>query len=105
MDAEKLIAFIKSQGYTNVKVDVYKDRFRVRYFAPEYNYNITHYYNFPISELPSKPDGSKRYRQLLNAFPPVHGDVKTMNLLLANENKRADGISHRESTVEDFTEP
>ena len=82
MDAEKLIAFIKSQGYTNVKVDIYKDRFRVRYCLSEYN--IAHYFSFPISELPSKPDGSKRYHQLLNAFPPVHGDVKPMNLLLAN---------------------
>ena len=84
MEAEKLIAFIKSQGYTDVKVDIYKDSFRVRYCSPEYN--IAHYYNFPISELPSKPDGSKRYHQLLNAFPSVHGDVKR-NLLLVTENK------------------
>ncbi len=82
MNAEKLIAFIKSQGYTNVKVDIYKNGFRVRYCSSEYN--IAHYYNFPICELPSKPDGSKRYQQLLNAFPSVHGDVKTMNLLLVN---------------------
>ena len=79
MNAEKLIAFIKSQGYTKVKVDIYENSFRVRYCSVEYN--LAHYYNFPISELPSKPDGSKRYHQLLNAFPSVHGDVKTMNLL------------------------
>jgi hypothetical protein len=84
MNAENLIAFIKSQGYTNVKVDIYKDRFRVRYCSPEYKYNIARYYNFPISELPSNPDGSKRYRQLLNAFPPVNGDAKTINPLLTN---------------------
>jgi hypothetical protein len=84
MDVENLIAFIKSQGYTNVKVDVYKDRFRVRYCSPEYNYNIARYYNFPISELPSNPDGSKRYRQLLNAFPSVNGDAKTIDPLLTN---------------------
>jgi len=78
MNAEKLIAFIKSQGYTNVKVDIFEDRFRVRYCSPDpkYRYKITHYYNFPISELPSKPDGSKRYRQLLNAFPSVHCETK-----------------------------
>ncbi len=74
MNGEKLIAFIKSQGYTNVKVDIYIDRFRVRYCSPEYN--IAHYYQFPISELPSKPDGSKRYHQLMNAFPSVYCDVK-----------------------------
>jgi hypothetical protein len=74
MNAEDLIAFIRSQGYTNVKVDIYKDRFRVRYCALKYN--IAHYYNFPISELPTKPDGSKRYRQLLNAFPYMHSDEK-----------------------------
>jgi len=82
MNAEKLIAFIKSQGYTKVKVDVYENSFRVRYFIQEYN--VAHYYNFPISELPSKPDGSKRYQQLLNAFPSVRGEVKTLNLLIAN---------------------
>ncbi len=74
MNVENLIAFIKSKGYTNVKVDIYKDRFRVRYCAS--NFNIAHYYNFPISELPSKPDGSKRYRQLLNSFPSMHSDAK-----------------------------
>jgi len=81
MNAEKLIAFIKSQGYTKVKVDVYENSFRVRYFIQDYN--IAHYYNFPISELPSKPDGSKRYQQLLNAFPSIHGEVKTLNLVVA----------------------
>jgi hypothetical protein len=82
MNAENLRDFIESQGYTNVKVDVSKNSFRVRYCSQEFN--MAHYYNFPISELPSKPDGSKRYQQLLNAFPCVHDDVKIMNLLLAN---------------------
>lgn len=83
MNAENLRVFIESQGYTNVKVDVNKNNFRVRYCSPEYN--MAHYYNFPISELPSKPDGSKRYQQLLNAFPYVHDDIKIMNLLLTNK--------------------
>jgi hypothetical protein len=82
MNAEKLIAFIKSQGYTNVKVDVNKNSFRVRYCS--LGYNIAHYYNFPISELPCEPDGSKRYQQLLNAFPALQGEAKIMSLLLAN---------------------
>ena len=82
MNAQKLITFIQSQGYTDVKVDTYKNSFRVRYCSPQYN--MAHYYNFPISELPSKPDGSKRYQQLLNAFPDVHDDVKIMNLLVTN---------------------
>ena len=84
MNAKELIDFIESQGYTNVKVVVYENCFRVRYRSPEYN--LAHYYNFPISELPSKPDGSKRYRQLLNAFPSVRNDVKTLNLFLVTEN-------------------
>jgi len=83
MNSEKLIAFIKSRGYTDVKVDIYKDSFRVSYCSPEFN--IAHYYNFPISELPSKPDGSKRYQHLLKAFPSVHGDLKDRNLLLAKQ--------------------
>ena len=85
MNSEKLTAFITSQGYTNVKVDIYKNGFRVRYCASQYN--IAHYYNYPISELPSNPDGSKRHQQLLNAFPPVYGDVKIMNHVLKTNRK------------------
>jgi len=83
MDAEKLIAFVVSQGYTNVKVDIYKKGFRVRYSASEYN--IAHYYNFPISELPSKPDGSKRYQRLLNAFPFLPKAASNYECILAKQ--------------------
>jgi hypothetical protein len=75
MNAEKLIAFIESKGYTNVKVDVYENGFRVSCSSPEYSF-IEHNYKYPISELPSKPDGSEKYLQIINDFPTLYGKVE-----------------------------
>jgi hypothetical protein len=70
MDPEKLTAFIKSRGYTNVKVDVYENSFKVHCSSPKISF-IEHHYKFPISELPNKPDGSEKYLLITNAFPSV----------------------------------
>jgi hypothetical protein len=67
MNAEKLIAFIKAQGYTDAKVDSYKEGFRIQCRSPEYYIEV--HYRFPISELPPKLDGSEKYCQIVKAFP------------------------------------
>jgi hypothetical protein len=74
MDAEKLIAFVKSKGYTEVKVNLFNNSFEVCCSSPEYS--INHHYEFPISKLPSKPDGSKIYEQLMKDFPSVYDEIE-----------------------------
>ena len=74
MNTEKLVTFIKSRGYTNVKVDVVGNGFRVCCRSQEYY--IEHHYKFPISELPSQPDVSEKYLNLLKAFPSLYDEAK-----------------------------
>ncbi len=70
MDAEELIAFIKAQGYTDAKVDSYKEGFRIQFRYPEYHIEV--HYRFPISEFPPKPDGSENYWQIMKVFPSLN---------------------------------
>ena len=72
MTPEELKKFIESKGYDHVRITVFKESFKVSYWEPDYK--VVRNCKIPITDLPTKFDGSRLALWLENSFPSLYSE-------------------------------